>query len=117
MHSDRFKDLKEWNAYKDAMSKIYGKMLFDFMSPNGDHYDFLSDEEFKMIHEMGDGIYDLYNIPRNEWEKSYTLDHVMNSSFERKKRMAERILELISYKGYQLNTKKSKISGRLALTK
>lgn len=115
MDSSKFKDLAEWNAYKDAMSKIYRKMLNDFMSQDGEHYDFLTEQQFKEIHAMGDGIYDLYNIPKSEWEKSWTLDHVFKSSYPQMKKMAERILALISEKGYKLKTK-SKVSDRLVST-
>jgi len=112
MNSSSFKDLKEWNAYKDAMSKIFRKMIFDFMSPDGEHYDFLSEQQYKDIHAMGDGIYDLYNIPRNEWEKNWTLDHVTKSSYAAQKKITDTILDLISRKGYKMKTKK-KISTRL----
>lgn len=113
MDSTSFKDLKEWNTYKDSMSKIFSKMLYDFLSPDGDHYDFLTEQQFKEIHAMGDGIYDLYNIPKQEWDKSWTLDHILKSSFAHQKKMADRILELISEKSYKLKTRKAKVSDRL----
>lgn len=74
----------------------YDKMLKDFMSQEGKHVQFLTEEQWWTIHEMGNGVEDLYNTPARKWSDEMVMDHIFKSSVDSKKRMVDYILDMIS---------------------
>lgn len=77
-------------------SKIYTKMLEDFMSNDGKYASYLTDKQWWEIHKLGDGVHELYDIQYQSWEPSWTTEHIFKSSYPAKAKMVNAILDIIN---------------------
>lgn len=83
-------------ARREIKEKSYNEFMHNFLYDGGKHFGVLSQEQLDDIHAMGNGVPGIWDLPRKEWDDDWFYDNIFDSTFERKKKIVNTILDCLN---------------------